>query len=131
MPRSQLVELYARDLGVIGEAHLEPAPGFTVITGETGAGKTLLLGALALALGLETEGARLALGPAARAVALFTRDGEEVVLAREVGSGAGCARPSTRRRPAPRPFGRAQASSSSFTASTTRWRCAPPRRCLR
>ncbi len=46
-----LDELIVRNLGVLAEARLEPGPGFTVITGETGAGKTLLLGALRLLLG--------------------------------------------------------------------------------
>lgn len=46
-----LDELVVRNLGVIEEARLEPGSGFTVITGETGAGKTLLLGALHLLLG--------------------------------------------------------------------------------
>ncbi|MHB1969526.1 MAG: AAA family ATPase, partial [Acidimicrobiales bacterium] len=88
MPRARLLEIHARDLGVIDEATLELAPGFTVVTGETGAGKTLLVGALALSLGLETEGARYALGPATRAVALFAAGGREIALAREV-SGSG------------------------------------------
>jgi DNA repair protein RecN (Recombination protein N) len=51
MPRSQLVELYAHGLGVIEDARLEFGSGFNVLTGETGAGKTLLLGALDLCLG--------------------------------------------------------------------------------
>ena len=46
MPKAQLLELYAHKLGVIDDAHLEFGPGFNVLTGETGAGKTLLLGAL-------------------------------------------------------------------------------------
>ena len=48
MPKSQLLELYAHGLGVIQEARLEFGSGFNVLTGETGAGKTLLLGALDL-----------------------------------------------------------------------------------
>lgn len=46
-----LDELVVKNLGVLEEARLEPPGGFTVITGETGAGKTLLLGALRLLLG--------------------------------------------------------------------------------
>ena len=48
-------ELIVRNLGLIEHAHLEPGPGFTVITGETGAGKTLLLGALRMLLGETTK----------------------------------------------------------------------------
>jgi DNA repair protein RecN (Recombination protein N) len=43
--------LEIRDLVVIGSAALEPAPGLTVITGETGAGKTVLAQALELLAG--------------------------------------------------------------------------------
>jgi DNA repair protein RecN (Recombination protein N) len=44
-------ELIVRNLGLIEEAHVLPGPRLTVITGETGTGKTLLLGALRLLLG--------------------------------------------------------------------------------
>jgi len=40
-----------RDLGVIEEATIELGPGMTALTGETGAGKTLLVEALELLLG--------------------------------------------------------------------------------
>jgi DNA repair protein RecN (Recombination protein N) len=44
-------EIYIRDIGVIAEARLELRPGLTVLTGETGAGKTMVLSALGLLLG--------------------------------------------------------------------------------
>ncbi len=44
-------ELIVHNLGLIGEAHLEPGSGLIVITGETGTGKTMLLGAVELLLG--------------------------------------------------------------------------------
>lgn len=44
-------EIYIRDLGVIQEARLPFGRGLTVITGETGAGKTMVLSALGLLLG--------------------------------------------------------------------------------
>ncbi|MGH8873407.1 MAG: DNA repair protein RecN [Acidimicrobiia bacterium] len=43
--------LRVRNLGVLEDAAIDPGPGFTVITGETGAGKTMLLGALRLLTG--------------------------------------------------------------------------------
>jgi DNA repair protein RecN (Recombination protein N) len=46
-----LKHLRVRNLGVLGDAEIDPDPGFTVITGETGAGKTLLLGGLRLLTG--------------------------------------------------------------------------------
>jgi DNA repair protein RecN (Recombination protein N) len=87
MPKAQLVELYAHKLGVIDDAHLEFGPGFNVLTGETGAGKTLLLGALGLCLGGDASASRYALTNDTRTVALFLRgENEELAFARESGS---------------------------------------------
>ncbi|MEO9180229.1 MAG: AAA family ATPase, partial [Acidimicrobiales bacterium] len=58
MPKTQLLELYAHGIGIVQDARLEFGPGFNVITGETGAGKTLLLGALELCLGGEGPSGR-------------------------------------------------------------------------
>ena len=41
-----LVELRVRDLGVIADLELVIGPGMTALTGETGAGKTLVVEAL-------------------------------------------------------------------------------------
>jgi DNA repair protein RecN (Recombination protein N) len=46
-----LGELRIRDLGVIDDARLEVSPGLNVLTGETGAGKTMVVDALTLLLG--------------------------------------------------------------------------------
>lgn len=46
-----LQELRIVDLGVIDEAVIEPHPGLTVVTGETGAGKTMVVTALGLICG--------------------------------------------------------------------------------
>ena len=46
-----LEELRITSLGVIEESVLDVAPGLTVITGETGAGKTMIVTALGLLLG--------------------------------------------------------------------------------
>lgn len=56
-----------RDLGVIDDAVVELAPGFTVVTGETGAGKTMVVTSLGLLLGGRADPA-LVRGGAERAV---------------------------------------------------------------
>jgi DNA repair protein RecN (Recombination protein N) len=48
-------QIHIRDLGVIREAQLELGPGLTVLTGETGAGKTMVLNALGLLLGSRSD----------------------------------------------------------------------------
>jgi DNA repair protein RecN (Recombination protein N) len=56
-----LEHLRVANLGVLADASIDPSPGFTVITGETGAGKTLLLGGLRLILGGQPD--NTAVGP--------------------------------------------------------------------
>jgi len=83
-----LEHLRARNLGLIREAELDPGPGLTVITGETGAGKTLLLGALRLLLG-ETSDASV-VGPfddSAQADGLFVTESELGITRIVPGSG--------------------------------------------
>ncbi|WP_127793199.1 DNA repair protein RecN [Agromyces sp. LHK192] len=48
-------EIGIRDLGVIDEAVLPLGPGFTAVTGETGAGKTMVVTALGLLLGARAD----------------------------------------------------------------------------
>jgi DNA repair protein RecN (Recombination protein N) len=48
-------EMRLRDLGVIAEATLPIGPGFTAITGETGAGKTMVVAGLGLLLGQRAD----------------------------------------------------------------------------
>ncbi len=61
-------ELIVENLGIIAHARIEPGRGLVAFTGETGAGKTLLLGALRLLLG--AQGRRDQVGP----------DGDEAVV---------------------------------------------------
>ncbi|HZH39828.1 MAG TPA: DNA repair protein RecN [Gemmatimonadales bacterium] len=51
-----LGELRVRDLAVIADVTLKLAPGLNVLTGETGAGKSMLVDALALLLGERASG---------------------------------------------------------------------------
>ncbi len=62
-----LAELRIADLGVIGEATIEPGPGFTAVTGETGAGKTMIVTGLALLAGAKAD-PKLVRNGAARAL---------------------------------------------------------------
>ena len=100
-----LTELTVENLAIVERARLEPAPGLTALSGETGAGKSLLVGALTLLVGGRAEvdairtgesrarlEARFQLGPGEagdRARALLESwgiacDDGEVVLRREV-----------------------------------------------
>lgn len=62
-----LTQLRILNLGVIDDAEVEFGPGFTVVTGETGAGKTMVVSGLELLLG-ERAPARLIRHGADRAV---------------------------------------------------------------
>ena len=55
-------EIRIRDLGVISEAQLDIGPGLTVLTGETGAGKTMVLNALGLLLGSRSDSSAIRKG---------------------------------------------------------------------
>ncbi len=50
-----LTELTISDLAIIDELHLQLAPGFNVLTGETGAGKSIIIDAVSLLLGGRAE----------------------------------------------------------------------------
>ncbi|MHA7277677.1 DNA repair protein RecN [Arthrobacter sp. Hz1] len=55
-------EIRIRDLGVITDATLHLGGGFTVVTGETGAGKTMVITALGLLLGARADAGAVRLG---------------------------------------------------------------------
>jgi len=80
-----LTELRVRDLGVIEDLSLTFTDGMTVLTGETGAGKTLLVEALQLVLGERASTGLVRAGSAEALVeARFTTDDGEILLARAV-----------------------------------------------
>ena len=102
-----LERMRIRDLALLEEAEVEFRPGLNVVTGETGAGKSLLVQAVSLLVGGRADadairsGAhaavvegefRLAAEPAARAAALLSEwelefDGETLIVRREVQAG--------------------------------------------
>jgi len=82
-------EISIRDLGVIGEARLPLGPGFTAITGETGAGKTMVVTALGLLLGERSDAAAIRAGSPQAIVEgrwLIADEGRVVQNVRDAGS---------------------------------------------
>jgi DNA repair protein RecN (Recombination protein N) len=81
-----LVELRVRDLGVIADLTLELGPGMTALTGETGAGKTLLVEAIELLVGGRADPVLVRPGAAEAIVEgrVVDGDGAETVVMRTV-----------------------------------------------
>ena len=81
-------EIFIRNLGVIGEARLPLGPGFTAITGETGAGKTMVVTALGLLLGERADASAIRSGSAQAIVEghwLISDDGPVAERVRDAG----------------------------------------------
>ncbi|HSK52723.1 MAG TPA: AAA family ATPase, partial [Clostridia bacterium] len=84
----RLLELTVSDLALIDRLRLELGAGLNVLTGETGAGKSLLIDALGLALGARADTSLVRHGAdAARVEALFDRLPEPLIAVREVSAG--------------------------------------------
>ncbi len=117
---AMIEELRIRGIGVIADAQLDFAPGFTVITGETGAGKTMILSGIELLRGSRAESGQLrdadgqaevdavvSLGPGIRqAVALRLDElgvslDDDALIARRTVSGKGRSRAHLGDRPVP------------------------------
>jgi DNA repair protein RecN (Recombination protein N) len=80
-----LTELRIENVGVIREVQLLIGPGLWAVTGETGAGKTMVVEALDLLLGGRADGVVVRAGATeARVEGRFELDDTEVVLARVV-----------------------------------------------
>src|SRR5690606_5717802 len=62
-------QMSLRDLGVIAEATLPFGPGFTAVTGETGAGKTMVVTGLGLLLGARADSGAVRKGAGQASVA--------------------------------------------------------------
>lgn len=77
--------LRIRRLAVIDAVEVEFAPGLNVLTGETGAGKSILVEAVGLLLGGRASGDLVRTGEDAAAIdAIFESGGEEVMVRREI-----------------------------------------------
>ena len=78
--------LSIQNLGVVEKVELELQPGLTVLTGETGAGKSIVLGALGLLVGARATTGLVRTGTSKAVVqaAVETSDGQEVILRREI-----------------------------------------------
>ncbi len=82
-----LEELRVRDIALLREGDLEFGPGLTVLTGETGTGKTALLSALKLLVGERADSSMVRDGAAEAIVeGRFLSKGEELLVKRRVGS---------------------------------------------
>ncbi|HUQ43719.1 MAG TPA: DNA repair protein RecN [Candidatus Limnocylindria bacterium] len=82
----RLLELSVRDLALLERLRLALEPGLNVLTGETGAGKSLVIDALGLALGARADMTLVRHGAeVARVEALFDRMPEPLIAVREVG----------------------------------------------
>ncbi|MFJ4039421.1 DNA repair protein RecN [Microbacterium sp. NPDC090007] len=81
-------EMRLKDLGVIADATLPIGRGFTAITGETGAGKTMVVTGLGLLLGQRADSGAVRKGAAQAAVEgvwLVPEDGPVAARVREAG----------------------------------------------
>lgn len=72
-------ELHIRDLGVIADATLPLGPGFTAITGETGAGKTMVVSALGLLMGERSDAGAVRSGASQARVGGIVRTSDTAV----------------------------------------------------
>lgn len=84
-----LEELRIRDLGVITDATLALGPGLSVVTGETGAGKTMVVTAVGLLLGARSDAGAVRSGAkSASAEAVLKLDAGHAAVARAREAGA-------------------------------------------
>ncbi len=80
-----LVELSVRNLGVVEELSLVLGPGLTAVTGETGAGKTMIVNAISLLAGGRAQGEMVRRGAAEAVVeGRFVIGEDEMVVTRVV-----------------------------------------------
>ncbi|MEU6342367.1 DNA repair protein RecN [Streptomyces sp. NPDC046977] len=86
---SVLEEMRIRSLGVIEDAVVELSPGFTAVTGETGAGKTMVVTSLGLLLGGRADPGLVRIGTKSASVEgriTLSADAPAAVRAEEAGA---------------------------------------------
>src|ERR1700687_1311283 len=94
-----LLELRIRNFAIIEEAHLEFGAGLNVLSGETGAGKTIILNALGLLLGSRASPDIIRTGEKEAVVeGLFELEGEAAMPELATGKSDGGCREVLRRR---------------------------------
>ena len=82
---AQLLEMHVSNLGVIEEASIVFSSGMTALTGETGAGKTLIVTALQLLTGQRADSGVIGpFGDEARVDARYVIGDDEIVISRAV-----------------------------------------------
>ncbi len=80
-----LQHLTIHNYALIADVELTLSDGFTVLTGETGAGKSILLGALALVMGAKADTRTITEGEEKCVIeATFVDKGEEIIIRREL-----------------------------------------------
>ncbi|SRR5216683_3010400 len=90
--------LSIKRLAVIDSAEVEFEAGLNVLTGETGAGKSMLVEAVGLLLGGRASGDLVRTGEDAACIeAIFESGAEEVLVRREITARAAAGRSSTAR----------------------------------
>ena len=77
-----LAELHVRNLALIDEAEVAFGPGLNILTGETGAGKSILIGSINLALGHKMQKEMLRKGTGACLVELVFQIENPTILQR-------------------------------------------------
>ena len=80
--------LSVRHLAIISQLEMEIDPGFSVLTGETGAGKSIIVGALGLLLGGRASGSlvRTSENQAVVQATFDDEDRREIIIRREISS---------------------------------------------
>jgi DNA repair protein RecN (Recombination protein N) len=85
MVAGRLTDLAVHDLALIDQVRIAFEPGLNVLTGETGAGKSLLIDAVGLAVGARADSSLVRHGSdTARVEALFDRLPEPLICVREI-----------------------------------------------